>query len=116
MHIASEGAGETGDVDAHGSFVDLAERDGCFLRRRRWVGCDHVPARLPFAEFLDGWGGDVLFQDEVDFEGGGDGGFDVAEVEVVEAADFFGFGAGLVAGCEFVEMEVVAFGVDLEGD
>ena len=116
MHIASEGAGETGDVDAHGSLVDLAERDGCFLGRRRWVGCDHVPACLPFAEFLDGWGRHVFFQDEVDFEGAGDGGFDVAEVEVVEAADFFGFGAGLVGWSQVVEVEGVAFGIDFEGD
>lgn len=116
MDIARKRTRETGDVDAHGPFVQLAERDGRLLGRRRRVCGDDVPALLPGAELGDGWRRGVFFQDEVDFEGAADGGLDVAEVEVVEAADFFGFGAGLVGRCVFVEEQGVAFGVDFEGD
>lgn len=41
----------------------------------------------------------MFSQDEVDFVRSVDDGLGVAEVEVVQAADFFAFGAGLVGGC-----------------
>lgn len=58
----------------------------------------------------------MFSQDEVDFVRSVDDGLGVAEVEVVQAADFFAFGAGLVGGCYVVDADFVAFGVDFEGD